>query len=144
MTGKEYEDIIADLLDQNKIKYIREGAQIRYGGKSSKGKYDFDIKGYSTDAIEAKVVQGVSRLSYPRPNVKYASIKTHQLKALRACHNGIVLVRDSMTDIDYCIKPTDIDKIIIDHGLVASLGKYITDNQINLAEYIGGIKFIGE
>jgi len=137
LTGKQFEDRFEAELKAQQIPYIREGQQVRRGGAIGKGKYDFDI---GNVAVECKCVNSLLRATYPRPSIKCPLIKPHQLKALRTKPYGYILVHDNSVSESYAITPSDLDKIIIEHGLVKSLKGYIEHNKVDIKDFVAVIK----
>jgi hypothetical protein len=139
MTGEEFENVVEELLIKYNLVYKREGKQIAYGHKASKGKCDFQLNKY---AIECKAISDLIYLSIPSINPKthkpYVSTKihTHQLKHLRAFKsNGYLLIHESNSNTFYALSMTDFDRFIIKHDLPRSL-KGIDEHKIELEEFI--------
>lgn len=139
MDWKQLENQIEDLLIANDITYDREGVLRTYSHKSGKGKADFKLYGCKYGYIECKHVNNLTRLNYPRPNLKQPLIKTHQLVTLRQ-NNGGILIYDNQTEQHYFMLPSDLDSIIKEHGLVKSLKGYISHLAIDIEQFIASIK----
>lgn len=136
MTWQELEDYIEQLLIDNNIVYRREGQISNRGHESSKGKSDFRVLHKAIGFIECKHVDKLTRLNYPRPGMAANGfmIKSHQLKACRSDRGGFMIF-DEETNKYYWMTPNDLDKIIIEHGLVASLKGYIDHLAIDPVEF---------
>ena len=143
MNYKEFEQMIADYLDDKGINYKWEGAKIRYGGKCSHGKCDFILDNV---AIEAKVVDGLNQFKFPgfnkRTGKPYSnpSIKPHQLSFLRRFKgNGYIFVLDSKETRFYAFTVRQMEEMIIDNPSIRSLiGQ--KQHEVDFMEFMNGVK----
>lgn len=130
---QDLENQVEQLLIDNNIVYRKEGQISSRGHEAGKGQSDFTILNRKIGFIECKHVEKLTRLNYPRPKMAASGfmIKPHQLKACRS-NNGGFLIYDEESQSYYWLTPNDLDKIIIENGLVASLKGHISHLETDL------------
>jgi len=129
----------SELLDLYKIPYEQEGTRVRYGGKASKGKYDFETP---THVIECKQIENLNNLTIPGMNRKthrevlYPKVKSHQIRALRESEKiGGLLVHVTSTDCLYWVSMDVYEGIVIKYR-PRTLNNYIDNCIIDLETFV--------
>ena len=136
MTWQELEALIEERLVYYNIEFEHEGTKRTYGHKSGKGKHDFKLRNCRINAIEAKNIGTLSNMRLPWPGRKQTAIHAHQLAALRKVGGGI-LIHENKGDRFFYVSMSDLDKIVIEHGMIPSLlDKYIGHLGIDLDTFI--------
>lgn len=148
MNGEELEQAVEDLLIKHNLVYKREGKQMAYGHKASKGKCDFILEHH---AIECKSIMDLNNLSLPGVNPKtgkaYFSpkVKTHQLAFLRRFKGiGWLLIHESDSNTLYALTMHELDMFLEEYvrkyNKIPRTLKGIDKYKIDLEEFIGGLK----
>ena len=142
MTGKEFEDIVEEILIKYGKTYKREGTRRTYGHRASKGKFDFELQ---ENAIECKVCRNLNDLTIRGLNKKTGKpytntdIKPHQLRALRQFSGtGYILIHDDNKNRSYALTMRDFDMFVIENDVPRTMNN-IDKFEINLDQFLKGV-----
>jgi len=139
MTWQELENYVEQLLIENNIIYKREGERVSRGHRASQGKYDFDIPGYSVDAIECKRIEALSDLTLPSSKYRTTRIKAHQLRALRETPNESgLLIYEEKSQRFFWVNMDELERLILANPKRRSMIG-IDHLEIDIVHFIGSI-----